>query len=421
MIALVDVNNFYVSCERVFAPELRQRPVVVLSNNDGCVIARSNEAKALGITMGKPYFQIEYLVEKENLVVFSSNYTLYGDMSSRVMEALQMFSPAMEIYSIDEAFLDLQIESEEKLAFQTIFDKAHFIKQKIYQWTGLPVSVGIASNKTLAKLANRVAKKNAIGVFEMTNENLIDEVLREMPVADVWGIGYRSSLKLRALGIENAFQLKNLDRRHARKLLTVAGARIVEELNGANCLPLELVPPPKKNICCSRSFGTLVESFDELKEALECYLTTAGIKMRKGDLTARAVTVFLSTNSLAKTEQYSNSITIELANATNSTRELRDWTHKGLKQIFKKGYKYKKVGVILQGLQPERAETIRLYGEQTYKKDKRLMKALDAITQKFGKETIRFGIACKTNNWQMKAEMKSNRYTTCLNEVLQIA
>jgi DNA polymerase V len=420
MIALVDVNNFYVSCERVFKPELRLRPVVVLSNNDGCVIARSNEAKALGITMGKPYFQIEYLIEKENFVIFSSNYTLYGDMSARVMEALQMFAPEAEVYSIDEAFLDLQLEGSEKLKFQTIAGKAQFIKQKIYQWTGLPVSIGIAPNKTLAKIANRVAKKNGLGVFELTDEHLINEVLREMPVADVWGIGYRSSLKLRALGIENAFQLKTTDRRHARKLLSVTGARIVEELGGANCLPLELAPPPKKNICCSRSFGGAVESFDELKEALESYLTTAGIKMRKGKLTAPAVTVFLSTNRFAKTEQYSNSLTIELANATNSTRELRDWTTKALKEIFRKGYKYKKVGVILQGLQPEGAETVRLYHEKDYEKDKRLMAAMDTITQKFGKESIRFGLPGKDKSWQMKAEMKSNRYTTCLDEVLQI-
>jgi DNA polymerase V len=420
MIALVDVNNFYVSCERVFAPALRRHPVVVLSNNDGCVIARSNEAKALGITMGKPFFQIEYLIEKENLAVFSSNYTLYGDLSSRVMEALQMFAPETEIYSIDEAFLNLQIEGAEKLAFQTIAEKAYFIKQKIYQWTGLPVSIGIASNKTLAKIANRVAKRNGLGVFDMTDEYLINEVLREMPVAEVWGIGERSSLKLCALGIENVLQLKNLDRRHARKLLNVTGTRIIEELGGVNCLPLELVPPPKKNICCSRSFGTTVESFDELKEALESYLTTAGVKMRKGKLTARAVTVFLATNRFAKTEQYSNSVTIELAHATNSTRELREWTCKCLTKIFKKGYKYKKVGVILQGLQPEVAETVRLYHEKNYEKDKRLMAAMDALTTKFGREAIRFGVASQEQNWQMKAEMKSNRYTTCIEEVLQI-
>ena len=420
MIALVDVNNFYVSCERVFQPALRTRPVVVLSNNDGCVIARSNEAKALGITMGKPFFQIEYLIEKERLAVFSSNYTLYGDLSSRVMEILQMFTPETEIYSIDEAFLDLRIEAGEEFVFPTIADKAQFIKQKIYQWTGLPVSIGIAANKTLAKIANRFAKKNELGVFELIEENSINEVLAGLPVAEVWGIGERSSLKLRALGIENALQLKLMDRRHARKLLGVTGARIVEELGGANCLPLELVPPPKKNLCCSRSFGVTIESFDELKDALEMYLTNAGTKLRKGKLTARAVTVFLATNRFAKTDQYSSSVTIELAQATGSTRELREWTTQALTKIFKKGYKYKKVGVILQGLAPETAETNRLYDAQTYEKDRRLMTAMDALNAKFGREAIRFGIAPKTRNWQMKAEMKSNRYTTCLDEVLKI-
>lgn len=423
-IALVDVNNFYVSCERVFARELRRRPVVVLSNNDGCVIARSDEAKALGIKMGTPYFKIDYLIEKENLAVFSSNYTLYGDMSLRVMEALTYFSPETEIYSIDEAFLNLEIKAEDKISsnysFQTLSEKASDIRNKIRKWIGLPVSIGIAQNKTLAKIANRHAKKQQLGVFEMLDDNLRDEVLREMPVSDVWGIGYNSMRKLKVIGILNAFQLKNLDRRWARKLLTVVGARIVEELNGRACLPLELTPQPKKSITCSRSFGCLVESINELKEALDCYLTRAGEKMRRHNMTTRAITVFLGTNRFAKTPQYNNSVTIELANATNSTRELREWTRKALDKIYKKGFLYKKVGVILLGLQPEKAETVRLYNERDYEKEKRLMQAMDKITRKFGRDTIRFGTSCKEKNWQMKAERKSQRYTTCLKEVLQI-
>lgn len=421
MISLVDVNNFYVSCERVFAPALRRRPVVVLSNNDGCAIARSDEAKALGIKMGTPYYQIDYLIEKEGLTVFSSNYALYGDMSARVMESLAYFSSEIEVYSIDEAFLNLELSNEEKLKYQTLSDKAHDVRRKIYQWTGLPVSVGIAPNKTLAKIANRTAKKKRLGVFEMTDKRLIDEVLAETSVEDVWGIGYQSMKKLKEIGIENAFQLKNLDRRWARKLLTVTGARITEELRETACLPLELVPPPKKNICCSRSFGTLVESFAEVCEALESYLINAGLKMRKHNLTARAVTVFIGTNRFAKTEQYNNSLTIELANATNSTRELRQWTNRALRQIFKQGFKYKKVGVILQGLQPETAETIRLHNEKEYTKDKRLMTAMDKITHKFGKEILRFGVACKDKDWVMKSEMKSQKYTTNLKEIIQIA
>lgn len=414
MIALVDCNNFYVSCERVFAPKLEKRPVVVLSNNDGCVIARSEEAKALGIKMGTPYFKIDYLIEKEGLTVFSSNYTLYGDMSSRVMEALNLFSPETEIYSIDEAFLSLDSTNEDSSAF------GQKIRSSVLKWLGLPVSVGVAPNKTLAKIANRVAKKSNLGVFELTDEKLQNEILSEFPISDVWGIGDKSVRKLKALGIQNAFQLKNLDRRWARKLLTVVGGRIVEELNGKVCLPLELVPPPKKSITCSRSFGALVEDLEILKEALDSYLTQTGEKMRKHNLAANAVTVFLSTNRFAKTLQYNNSLTIELANPSNSTKELREWTRKALNEIYKKGYLYKKVGVILLGLQPESSETIRLYNEKSYEKDKRLMQALDKISNKFGRETVRFGMKRNTEQWQMKAEMKSKRFTTSLKEVLQI-
>jgi len=414
MIALVDCNNFYVSCERVFAPRLRFRPVVVLSNNDGCVIARSEEAKALGIKMGVPFFQIDYLIEKENLAVFSSNYTLYGDMSLRVMEALSLFAPEIEIYSIDEAFLAFEPKEKENDVF------AEKIRADVFKWLGLPVSIGIAPNKTLAKIANRAAKRLNLGVFELSNEKTINEVLFETPVNDIWGIGYNSTKKLNALGIKNAFELKNLDRRWARKLLSVVGARIVEELNGNVSLPLELVPPPKKSITCSRSFGCMVEQIEYLNEALDSYLVKAGEKLRRQKLTANVVTVFLKTNRFAKTEQYANSLTIELANATNSTRELRHWTKKALRQIFKPGLFYKKVGVILQGLQPDASETIRLYNEIDYEKDKRLMQALDKISNKFGNETICFGMQRNTRQWQMKAEMKSRKYTSLLKEVLVI-
>lgn len=414
MIALVDCNNFYVSCERVFAPKLRNRPVVVLSNNDGCVIARSEEAKALGIKMGVPYFQIDYLIDKENLAVFSSNYTLYGDMSARVMEALNMFSPETEIYSIDEAFLNIENKGKESIAL------AQKVRSDVLKWLGLPVSVGIAPNKTLAKIANRLAKKLKLGVFELSNEKAINEVLTETAINDIWGIGYNSAKKLKALGITNGFQLKNLDRRWARKLLSVVGARIVEELNGKICLPLELVPPSKKSITCSRSFGCSVTEFEHLNEALNDYLVKAGEKMRRQNLVANAVTVFLNTNRFAKTQQYSNSLTVELANATNSTRELRDWTKKALRQIYKPNYYYKKVGVTALGLQPEPSETIRLYNEPTYQKDKRLMEALDVISTKFGRDTIRFGVQKNKECWQMKAEMKSQKYTTSLKEVLRI-
>ncbi len=413
-VALVDCNNFYVSCERVFAPEFRERPVVVLSNNDGCVVARSEEAKRLGITMGVPFFQIEDLIERERVAVFSSNYTLYGDMSARVMEALSYFSPDTEIYSIDEAFLNLEVKREETI------ETAQEIRAKIYKWTGLPVSVGIAPNKTLAKIANRIAKKTGHGVFTLDDKAIQTEILAHLPISDVWGIGYKSTKKLEALGIKTALQLKELDRRHARKLLSVVGARIVEELNGRVCLPLELVPPPKKSITCSRSFGVLVASIEELKEALESYLIKAGEKMRRQNLTARAVTVFLATNRFSKRMQYSNAKTVELANATNSTRELRYWTGRILTEIYKEDFLYKKVGVILQGLQPERAETVRLYSELQYEKEKRLCQAIDKLSRKFRREVVSFGFPKTEKTWKMKAERKSNCYTTCLQEILQV-
>jgi DNA polymerase V len=412
MIALVDCNNFYVSCERVFSPRLRNGPVVVLSNNDGCVIARSEEAKALGIKMGTPYFQIDYLIEKESVRVFSSNYCLYGDMSTRVMEALNYFSPETEVYSIDEAFLNLEE--------QNLYEKAVEIKTKLKKWTGLPVSIGIAPNKTLAKIANRIAKKSNAGVFQIENETMRDEILEQTPISDVWGIGYNSAKKLNALNVKNALHLKNLDRRWARKLLSVTGARIVEELNGKIALPLELAPPPKKSITCSRSFGFLVEPIEILREALDSYLTKASEKMRRQKLTAKAITVFLTTNRFSKTGQYSNSKTVELAVATNSTREIREWTRKTLDEIYHKGFLYKKVGVILQDLQPETAETIRLYNEANYEKDKRLMRALDKISGKFGREAIRFGVQKSRDCWQMKSEMRSSKFTTRFSEILKI-
>ncbi|MDQ3712946.1 MAG: Y-family DNA polymerase [Acidobacteriota bacterium] len=413
-VALIDCNNFYVSCERVFAPELRARPVVVLSNNDGCVVARSEESKGLGITMGTPFFQIEDLIERERVAVFSSNYALYGDMSARVMEALNYFSPETEVYSIDEAFLNLQDTNEKTI------EAAQEIRTKIYRWTGLPVSIGIAPNKTLAKIANRIAKKTGHGVFSLNDEATQTEMMAHLPISEVWGIGYKSTKKLEALGIKTALQLKELDRRRARKLLSVVGARIVEELNGRVCLPLQLTPPPKKSVTCSRSFGVLIASIEELKEALDSYLVKASAKMRRQNLTARAVTVFLATNRFSKQTQYSSVKTVVLANATNSTRELRRWTNRILTEIYKEGFLYKKVGVILQGLQPETAETVRLYSELQYEKERRLCQAIDKLSRKFRREIVSFGFPKVEKTWEMKAERKSNCYTTCLQEILQV-
>ena len=419
MIALIDVNNFYASCERVFAPKYKHKPVVVLSNNDGCVIARSNEAKRLGINMGTPYFKVDKLLKNYGVGVFSSNYALYGDMSMRVMEALNYFSNEVEIYSIDEAFISVN----SNLTADEYFEFGKDLKEKVYRWTGLPVSVGIAPTKTLAKLANRVAKRNGLGVCEMRDESIQEDVLDQTEISDIWGIGRQSARKLKDwCSIENALQLKYLDRRYARKILTVTGARIVEELNGKKCLPLELVPVLKKNICSSRSFGNPVTEFNDMKEALDFYLNNASLKMRKQNLSASAISVFLNTNRFRKDElQYSNSITSKLASPTNSTRELRITAKKLLKTIYLDGYRYKNVGVMLLGLEPEQANSKRLFGESEHIKDKRLMKSLDIISERFGKGKIDFGVITKEKHWEMKAERKSPRYTTRLDEILQIS
>jgi DNA polymerase V len=411
MIALVDCNNFYVSCERLFNPKLRRRPVIVLSNNDGCVVARSPEAKSIGIKMGVPLFQIEHLLSRYEIAVFSSNYTLYGDLSSRVMEALHLLAPQVENYSIDEAFLKLDTRKRH------LESKGQRIREQIYRWTGIPVSVGIAPNKTLAKIANLYAKKDNLGVFDLTDERFRNNILKETSIIDIWGIGYRSALKLKKINVTSAYDLQQLDRREVKKLLTVTGARIARELRGESCLPLELCPPDKKSITSSRSFGMSVVGFEGVLEALYSYVSNACAKLRKGSLSANALTVFIKTNPYAHTDQYSNSHTIELANPSNSTLELRAWAKKALTQIFRDGYYYKKVGVILQGLQPEPLETIRLYNETAYAKDKRLMAAMDAIKAKFGGNAVTFGMQRHQAKWGMRAEWKSQRYTSCLNEI----
>ena len=282
--------------------------------------------------------------------------------------------------------------------------------------------MGITLTKTLAKLANRVAKKSGLGVFEMRDEHIQEDVLEQTPIGDVWGIGRQSEKKLREWhNVETALDLKYLDRRTGRKMLTVVGGRLIEELRGNQCLPLELVPPLKKNICCSRSFGEPVTDYQGMKEALDSYLDKASFKMRKQNLSASAVTVFLATNCFRKNDlQYSNSITFPLAAPTNSNLELKRITKRGLELIFLEGYRYKKVGVILQGLEPEQANTMRLFDEAEHIKDKRLMKAMDIIRERFGRNRIDFGLVNSDKKWQMKQERKSSRYTTCFDDIRQV-
>ena len=417
-IAIADANEFYVSCERVFDAFLRGRPVVVLSNNDGCVISRSREAKALGIGMGVPLFKVRHVVEEYDVAVFSSNYQLYGDLSLRLADAFQEFTPEVELYSIDEAFLVLEARPR-----QSFRDYGLEIKAKVYKWTGVPCSLGISQTKTLAKVAQRFTKKHAEaqGVLDLTDPSDQAAMLAETPVEDVWGVGPAYVKLLKRAGIDTARKLRDADRRWVRQRMTVVGARIIEELRGVSCLPLERCPQGRKSVTCSRSFGVLVESLEELREAVAVYMTKAAERLRRSGLAAGVVTVFINTSRFSADPQYSNSATSELAYSTDSTEELLAWALKGLEQIYRPGYRYKKAGVMQNRLTPADGLSMRLFGDERFEKSRRVMKALDEINGKYGRDTVRFGVRRPGGRWETKFMRRSQRYTTCLGEVLRIA
>jgi DNA polymerase V len=417
LVSLIDCNNFYVSCERLFNLKLRKQPVIVLSNNDGCVVSRSQEAKDLGIQMGVPYFQIQEKVERLGIKVLSSNYTLYADISSRVMDAVGHFSPAIEFYSIDEAFAVL----EQNKHLPDVYKAGVEMRSKVYKWTGIPTSIGIAPTKTLAKIAGKNAKKSENGVFELISKDSQDAILEETEIADIWGINLGLAKRLYELRIRNARQFRDLDLRIARKILTVVGARLVLELRGISCLPLEYVQPLKKNITCSRSFAGFVLDESELIEAVVYFLSTAAEKMRKQNLTAKVVQVFVQTDHFRDEPQYNNTATFKFANSTDSTRELLDAALSCLRAIYRLGYRYRKAGVNLLGLQPAAAETRRLFDDETYVRDKALMKIIDFFNLKYGHGTIGFGLHAQDHDrWQMKRERLSPNYTTSFGDILQV-
>lgn len=418
-VALIDCNNFYVSCERLFQPKLNGRPVVVLSNNDGCVVSRSQEAKDLGIAMGVPLFEIRDEVKKYGIDVRSSNYTLYGDMSSRVHEAISHFSNEIENYSIDEAFAVVETNRYLKPMLASGIE----IRTAVKKWTGIPTSVGIAPTKTLAKIAGMIAKKLPDGVFELTDKDLQDQVLAETDILDIWGINTRSAVKLNALGIRSAKDLRDLDLRLARKALTVVGARMVEELRGypSLSLSLEQITPLKKSICCSRSFAGEVRTFSELSESVVSFLSNAAEKMRGQQLVTNAVQLFIETNRFKEKGRYANSATIKVS-PTDSTRELIGHALQILRAIFRPGFAYRKSGVVLLGLQPQSHETRRLFDDQRYIRDRGLMEAIDRLNQKHGRQTVRFGLPQKREkmNWQMSRNYLSPSYTTDISKLLRV-
>jgi len=409
LFALVDCNNFYVSCERVFDPKLEGKPVVVLSNNDGIVVARSNEAKALGIGMGVPEFQIRHLIRRHDVQVFSSNYTLYGDMSQRVMETLAQFTPNLEVYSIDEAFLSLSGFTSRDLT-----EYGRTIKATVKRWTGIPVSVGIAETKTLAKVAGRVAKRSigAAGVFDLTVCQDRNALLALTPVEDIWGIGRNWARLLKQHGITTALSLREADVHWVRGTMGVVGERLVRELHGVSCLALDDCPPPKQGITVSRSFGRSVTTLAEMKEAVAFYTGRAAEKLREERLAVTVLTVFLTTNTFKDEPQYSNAATIKLPVATDSTFDMLRHALHGVERIYRDGYRYKKAGVMLTALVPASQVQGDLFDQQDRERSRTLMRVLDRLNDHMGAGTLRYAAEGITKRWQARFERRSPAYTT---------
>ncbi|HBX49463.1 MAG: SOS mutagenesis and repair protein UmuC [Bacteroidetes bacterium RIFOXYA12_FULL_35_11] len=416
MFALVDCNNFYVSCERVFNPACRNKPVVVLSNNDGCIISRSEEAKKLGIKMAEPAFKIKELIEKNKVAVFSSNYALYGNMSERVMNTIATLVKDMEIYSIDEVFLDMKGYANESLS-----DFAYRIRNRVFQWTGVPVSVGIGSTKTLAKIAAKIAKKNT-GVFIFTESEKSDEILNKYPVEDIWGVGRQYAHFLKKFGYDTALKLKNSDDAFMKKYMKIVGLRTVYELRGIPCYKLQTHVPMKENICTARSFGKMTEDFETIAEATANYTATCARKLRKMKACASLITIFLQTNYFREDlGQYNNAKVLHIPVATNATNELIFYALSGLRLIYKKGYLYKKAGVIVSGISSENEQQLSLMGNEAHKTNEKLMKVFDAINEKMGKDKLRFAAQGFDRKWKLRQEKLSPNYTTKWEDILKIS
>ena len=421
-IALIDVNNFYVSCERVFNPKLEGRPVVVLSNNDGCAVARSNEVKALGVKMGQPWFQLKDLARKHGIIAYSSNYALYADMSNRVMSILSMFSPEQEIYSIDECFLNL-----------TGFKRCNHsgygqrIRQRIKQWTGLPVCVGIGSTKTLAKLANHIAKKNQEfnGVCDLNGFSCEqqDQWFNRIDVGEVWGVGRRLAPKLHDMGIRTVLDLKQSDPARMRSHFSVVMEKMIREINGTSCIELEEMHQPKKQILSSRSFGIPVSDLPSLEESVSLYVSRAAEKLRRQQSHAGVVYVYIRTSPFnPRQKHYANGISLPLSTPSDSTIILTKAALWGLRKIYRRGYCYQKAGVMLSELMPRRYRQLDLFGPvstaEADKKSTQMMSVIDQINARMGRGTIKLASEGFKQPWKMKQGNKSPNYTTNWEELI---
>ncbi len=410
IIALVDCNNFYVSCERVFNPKLNNKPVAILSNNDGCIVSRSQEIKDLKIPMGAPGFKYESLIKKQGGTLLSSNYALYADMSSRVMDVLGMFSPDIEIYSIDEAFLELNGFKDRDLE-----GFGREIKKTVFKWTGIPVSVGISKTKTLAKVANHFAKRYSAyqGSLCLLEDDRIEKALAKTPVAEIWGIGRQYDKFLRQNRIETALQLRNADDKFIEHYLTSMGLKTVLELRGYACIDLDEAPAAKKSIVTSRSFGKQVSALNELQEAVSEYVTRAAEKLRKQKCVSGLLMVFLSTNRFKEGPQYNNSLSTTLFPPTAYTPELIKTALDLLEELYLPGFEYKKAGVMLADIISEKDVPLS-FMEINYLDDKRkkLMETIDKLNKTFGQDTLFYASSGINKDWKMKRAKLSPHYTT---------
>jgi len=403
-IALVDCNSFYVSCERLFNPSIIKKPVVVLSSNDGCVISRSTEAKSLGIKMGEPYFKVKKIVKDNDVKIFSTNFALYGDISRRVMKTLKQFSPQMEIYSIDEAFLDLSSIKNENL-----LDHCYMIRKTILKWTGIPTSIGIATTKTLSKVANYIAKKEKSGVIDFINSKNINKILSEIKINEVWGVGRQLTKFYIKNGINTAYELKNMHNGWIKKNTNVFGSRTAMELKGIPCVSLKPHQKKRKNCCVSRSFGKKVTKLEELSESITTHCLNAAEKIRLDGQTVKKISIFIRTSPFQiKENYYANSIDIDLPISTNDSIVIIKQALIALKSIYKNGYKYQKTGIIFSNLKDTETYNKNLFSKVNNEEKRiKLMKAIDNTNIKYGRHALSIAQAGHKKNWNIKREHSS--------------
>ena len=418
MFALIDCNNFYVSCERVFNPKLNEKAVVVLSNNDGCAISRSNEAKALGIPMGAPAFKYEKIFRENDVNIFSSNFPLYGDMSSRVMSILSKFTPNIEIYSIDEAFL--KFEGFENYDLENYCKK---IKDMVFKWTGIPISIGVAPTKALAKVANRISKKfpnKTKGVYIINSHYKRIKALKWLNIGNVWGIGFRYEKKLKNIKINTAYDFINLEDGWVRKNMSVVGLRLKKELEGKSVLNLEEVRSPKKAIATTRSFEGTISDYEKIKERVSTFAICCAEKLRAQNSNCNSIYIFVKSDKFKKNQiQYRNGILITIPFSTNSNMVVSKYAIEGLRKIFRKGINYKKAGVIVMGLDSSKSHQLNIF-ENENPRHKYLMKTIDFIQKKEGQSKIKLASQDLRKRWKMKQEKLSPNYTCKLNETIVI-